>query len=210
MAISLGVCPIFRHPHLFKTWKGRRCDRDPLGQGRSQRRLSSPPLRSAEFAVDSVWLVASVNECQTWTVRFLLVRKVIPMRSFKTLEHRCRVRLVWTIPNSQTEIYVQNRKQRNFKWVACREDAKKSGPSFGVSVFPGKPAVLQWLPPSCNRRVNSTASSLESWIYPRSQTSKNIINKVIPIANAIPGVSFHVFHGFLWISMEFRWYPPVN
>lgn len=32
----------------------------PLGQGHSQRRLSSPLLRS-EFAVDSVWLVASTN-----------------------------------------------------------------------------------------------------------------------------------------------------
>ena len=79
-----------------------------------------------------------------------------------------------------------------------------------VSVFPGNPAVLQWLPPSvlqptCEFNLCWTGF-LGQWfgvlnIPQVTNIEKHQINKVIPIANAIPG--FH-FHGFPWISMDFN------
>ena len=79
-----------------------------------------------------------------------------------------------------------------------------------VSVFPGNPAVLQWLPPSV---LQPTCEFNLCWtgflgqlfgvlnIPQVTNIEKHQINKVIPIANAIPG--FH-FHGFPWISMDFN------
>ena len=188
---------------------GRRCDRDLATWPRP---FPTPSFKPAsEIRVCCGFCVACCfNECQTWSVRFL-VRKVIPMRLLKTLEHRCRVRLVWTIPNSQTEIYVRPKQKAKKFQVSCLPGrCQEIRTIICVSVFPGNPAVLQWLPPSvlqptCEFNLCWTGF-LGQWfgvlnIPQVTNIEKHQINKVIPIANAIPG--FH-FHGFPWISMDFN------
>ena len=184
---------------------GRRCDRDLATWPRP---FPTPSFKPAsEIRVCCGFCVACCfNECQTWTVRFL-VRKVIPMRLLKTLEHRCRVRLVWTIPNSQTEIYVRPKQKAKKFQVSCLPGCQEIRTIICVSVFPGNPAVLQWLPQMvfCKRRVKF---NLPPGI-PGSQTSKNIKStRLYPLPNAIPGVSRVSFPwfsmGFPWISMDFN------
>jgi hypothetical protein len=157
------------------------------------------------------------NECQTWTVRFLLVRKVIPMRLLKTLEHRCRVRLVWTIPNR--DLCPTKTESKEFSSELLAGKMPRNQDHHLCFCFSWKPSCFAvaaticfatdvWIQPMLDWLSRPVVWSPE--YTPGHKHRKTSWTRLYPLPNAIPGVSFHVFHGFLWISMQFRWYPPVN